>query len=78
MLEGEIADEEQKIQSSLMHLKGRAPGKGMAPLNETKTVKKTGIEKIKIQFGVCQIGLGVAHSRGDVVKLGMLNWMGEV
>ena len=40
MLEGEITDEEQKIQSSLMHLKGRAPGKAMAPLNETKTVKK--------------------------------------
>lgn len=78
MLEGEVRDGEQKIQSSLTHLKGRTPGKVMAPLNETRAVKRTGMERIKIQFGVCQTGLGVAHSREDVVKLDMLNWMGEV
>lgn len=34
--------------------------------------------RIRIQFGVCRVGLGVAHSRGHVVKLDMLNWMGEI
>lgn len=40
VLEGEFRDRERKIHKSLkihkMHLKGRAPGKVMASLDETK------------------------------------------
>lgn len=35
------------------------------------------MERVRIQFGVCQVGLEVAHSGKDV-KLDMLIWMSEV
>lgn len=40
--------------------------------------EEAGVGRIKIQFGVCQVGLGVPHSKGDVVKLEMPNWPGEM
>ena len=38
---------------------------------------EAGVRRIKIQSGMCQVRCGLPHSKGDVVKLEMPNWLGE-